>query len=125
MPLAAYVSGLALSVAGLLSGFEEELMAGGVGRVGQTTGPPLVVWLVALGAVSVYLALVGYLAMASMEGAWSRSVLVVFAVALLLAWGAAGMAPARWALLVTFGANASLLLGLAGWASGRMFRRAW
>jgi len=125
LPLAAYLSGLALSVGRLLSGFEEELVAGGVGRVGQVIGPPLLVWLVALGAVSVYLALIGYVAMATMEGAWSRSVMIVFAMALALAWLAAGMVPTRWPLLATFGGNASLLLTLAGWASGRMFRRAW
>jgi len=109
----------------VLAPFENELVCGPVGRVGHTPGPPLLVWLIALGAVSAYLALAGYVVIAAIDGNWSRSVLLIFGMTLLLAGGAAMVSPQRWLLLGTFGGNAAFLMLLLGWASGRVFRRAW
>ncbi len=118
------LAGLALAAGIWIRPFDEELFYSSLGPRGR--GVPLGLLLGFLAALSMPLALLVYIGSAAFQGAVSRSLITVFAVASALTFAFTFFSPSdAQTETLLFGGNVLFLGMLVGWFIGDLFRPSW
>lgn len=123
--IGSFLGGVLLPLAGVVRRFDADWSGMTIRSPSSAAEVPIPLYLMVIGLISAYLALVAYLAVALWEETWSWSAVAVFALSLAIAGVAALLVPDQWQLLIGFGPNVPYVLCMLGWAVGSSFLPTW